>query len=111
MFSASRAGTSLTNHLAHLGQFRQKEKESLMSRTDIVRAWKDEEYFDRLSAFERSQLPQNPAGIIEISDDDLLQAEGGTTFSITMGCNSLALCPYTLGCTATITFSQEQILG
>jgi len=70
-----------------------------MSKLDIVRAWKDEEYFDRLSASERSLLPANPAGVVELTDQDLLQAEGGTTFSLTLGCNSLVFCPPTLGCT------------
>ena len=78
-----------------------------MSKLDIVRAWKDEEYFNKLSESERSLLPQNPAGVIELTDQDLLQAEGGTTFSLTLGCNSLFLCPYTLGCPVTITISPE----
>jgi mersacidin/lichenicidin family type 2 lantibiotic len=73
-----------------------------MSKIDIVRAWKDEEYFMRLSETERSLLPENPVGIIEVKDQDLLQAEGGTTFSLTLGCDSLILCPFTLGCTVTI---------
>jgi len=73
-----------------------------MSKLDIVRAWKDEEYCESLSDKQRLSLPQNPAGLVEVRDQDLLQAEGGTTFSITLGCNSLAMCPPTLGCTATI---------
>ncbi len=73
-----------------------------MSKLDIVRAWKDEDYFNRLSESERSQLPGNPAGVIELTDEDMQLAEGGTTFSITLGCNSLALCPYTLGCSITL---------
>lgn len=76
-----------------------------MSKLDIVRAWKDEEYFNRLSESERSLLPANPAGVVEINDQDLLQAEGGTTFSLTFYCDSLVLCPYTLGCPVTITFT------
>lgn len=75
-----------------------------MSKLDVVRAWKDEEYFNRLSESERSLLPANPAGVIELNDQDLTQAEGGTTLSLTLGCDSLVLCPYTLGC-ITITFT------
>jgi len=81
-----------------------------MSKLDIVRAWKDEEYCESLSDTQRASLPQNPAGVIELKDEDLLQAEGGTTFSITLGCNSLAMCPYTLGCPEN-SFSQELLLG
>ena len=78
-----------------------------MSKLDIIRAWKDEEYFNRLSESERSLLPANPAGVIELTDQDLLQAEGGTTFSITLGCNSLALCPFTLGCPPSFTLEDQ----
>lgn len=79
-----------------------------MSRLDIIRAWKDEEYFNKLSESERSLLPANPAGVVELTDRDLLQAEGGTTFSLTIGCDSLVLCPYTLGCTITISPAELQ---
>jgi len=80
-----------------------------MSKLDIIRAWKDEEYFNRLSESERSLLPANPAGIVELTDRDLTEAEGGTTFSITLGCSSLALCPPTLGCTISITIDEQQL--
>jgi len=81
-----------------------------MSKLDVIRAWKDEEYFNRLSESERSLLPANPAGIVELSDRDLTEAEGGTTMSLTLGCNSLFLCPYTLGCmTITITLEQQEL--
>lgn len=76
-----------------------------MSKLDIVRAWKDEDYFNTLSDSERSRLPANPAGVVEIDDRDLLQAEGGT-ISLTIGCDTILLCPPTLiwpYCTVTIT--------
>ena len=37
----------------------------------IVRVWKDETYRLSLSEEELSQLPANPAGMIELSDADL----------------------------------------
>ena len=36
-----------------------------MSKLDIIRAWKDEEYCESLSLAERARVPQNPAGIID----------------------------------------------
>ncbi len=48
-----------------------------MSRTNIIRAWKDEEYFSSLSESERVLLPQNPAGFVELLDDELSSAAGG----------------------------------
>ena len=75
-----------------------------MSKLDIVRAWKDEDYFNKLSESDRSLLPQNPAGIIELTDLDMGNVEGGTTFSLTFGCDSITtfcmsaitICPITI---------------
>jgi mersacidin/lichenicidin family type 2 lantibiotic len=50
-----------------------------MSNIDIVRAWKDAEYRQRLSADEQAQLPQHPAGSIELADEDLPQVAGGAS--------------------------------
>src|SRR5207245_4107116 len=43
---------------------------------NIIRAWKDEEYRLSLSAAERALLPDNPAGLIELTDTDLEQIAG-----------------------------------
>lgn len=43
----------------------------------IIRAWKDPEYRLNLSAEEQAELPENPAGAIELSDDELDMAVGG----------------------------------
>jgi mersacidin/lichenicidin family type 2 lantibiotic len=45
---------------------------------DIIRAWKDEGYRNSLSEAERAALPENPAGIVELSDEDMQIAWGGT---------------------------------
>jgi len=44
---------------------------------DIIRAWKDEDYLDSLSEEQRSQLPENPAGMVELSDKDMGAVAGG----------------------------------
>lgn len=44
---------------------------------DIIRAWKDEEYRNSLSEEQRSQFPENPAGMIEMSDEDMGSVVGG----------------------------------
>ncbi|GAB4239065.1 MAG: hypothetical protein Kow0049_26190 [Stanieria sp.] len=49
-----------------------------MSNIDIIRAWKDDEYRNSLSEEERSQLPENPAGIIELSDEEMENVAGST---------------------------------
>ena len=78
-----------------------------MSKLDIIRAWKDEEYREGLSAAERSRLPQNPAGIIELTEPDLAEVEGGT-ISFPMGCDSyITICTHINFCPITITITLE----
>jgi mersacidin/lichenicidin family type 2 lantibiotic len=52
---------------------------------DVVRAWRDEEYRDSLTAEERASLPENPAGTAVVQDSALHTIAGGsghpTTFA------------------------------
>ncbi len=48
-----------------------------MSKEDIIRAWKDPEYRDNLSEEQQSQLPENPAGVIEFPDEKSQTIAGG----------------------------------
>ncbi|HEY7124229.1 MAG TPA: mersacidin/lichenicidin family type 2 lantibiotic [Ktedonobacterales bacterium] len=48
-----------------------------MTKADMVRAWKDAEYRQNLSAEEQTLLPEHPAGSIELTDADLPQVAGG----------------------------------
>jgi mersacidin/lichenicidin family type 2 lantibiotic len=67
---------------------------------DIIRAWKDEEYRMSLSDAERSLIPDNPAGSMELSDDELESIVGGARTGIvacsgickSVACNSVAFC-------------------
>jgi mersacidin/lichenicidin family type 2 lantibiotic len=49
-----------------------------MLRDKIIRAWKDPEYRQSLSEEEREHLPENPAGAIELTDEELDMAAGGS---------------------------------
>jgi len=49
-----------------------------MTNLDVIRAWKDEEYHSSLSDSDRRNLPENPAGLVELSDEELGEANGGT---------------------------------
>jgi mersacidin/lichenicidin family type 2 lantibiotic len=51
--------------------------ERAMSQQNIIRAWKDEAYRRSLSEAERALLPENPAGLIELTDAELGSIEGG----------------------------------
>ena len=48
-----------------------------MSQENIIRAWKDSDYRDSLSEAEKSLLPEHPAGIMQLSDQQLGAAAGG----------------------------------
>lgn len=48
-----------------------------MSEVDIIRAWNDEEYRSSLSDEQRAKLPPNPAGEVELTDEELAQIQGG----------------------------------
>ena len=49
-----------------------------MLRDKIIRAWKDPEYRVSLSEEELNALPDNPAGAIELTDEELDTAVGGS---------------------------------
>jgi mersacidin/lichenicidin family type 2 lantibiotic len=46
-----------------------------MNKLDVIRAWRDPEYRATLSAEELSNL-SHPAGLIELSDEELERAAG-----------------------------------
>ena len=48
-----------------------------MSNQKIIRAWKDAEYRASLTEAERTQLPEHPAGPIEVPEDALATVVGG----------------------------------
>jgi mersacidin/lichenicidin family type 2 lantibiotic len=78
-----------------------------MSNANIIRAWKDPVYRNSLSEKERAMLPENPAGMIELTDSQLEQASGGLrpsivcTYVCTLTCTWGSKCPTSL-CTLSI---------
>lgn len=48
-----------------------------MKKSDIVRAWRDEEFRLSLTEEQRAQLPESPAGILDIAEENLRSAAGG----------------------------------
>jgi len=69
-----------------------------MSNQKIIRAWKDEEYRLSLSETERASLPTHPAGLVELSDEQLGGVAGGATIWVStaccsMGCRTIACGP------------------
>ncbi len=64
-----------------------------MASFDIVRAWKDAEYRESLSVEQQALLPENPAGMIELSIEELEQVAGGRYPTSCICC-----CPCTCTC-------------
>ena len=69
-------------------------KEDAMTKKDIIRAWKDAEYRQSLSEAERDMLPEHPAGLVDLTDAELVTVAGGKR-QITMHGHSckIAYCP------------------
>ena len=65
-----------------------------MTTKNIIRAWKDAEYRNSLSAREQASLPANPAGGIELAEADLDGVTGGASIPWTyrIFCTSIILC-------------------
>jgi len=72
-----------------------------MSKSNVIRAWKDPNYRKSLTAAEQSALPVNPAGVIELTDEELAGVSAGLV-KPTLIC-SRVLCTAAPGCKVTIT--------
>jgi mersacidin/lichenicidin family type 2 lantibiotic len=42
-----------------------------MEATEVIQAWKDEQYREKLIAQQKAQLPEHPAGLIEFEQPEL----------------------------------------
>jgi mersacidin/lichenicidin family type 2 lantibiotic len=64
-----------------------------MSQKKIIRAWKDIDFRNSLSAKERAFLPENPAGLLELTDAELgAAAGGGIPPTVHYGCTHRSTC-------------------
>ncbi|MFL6237521.1 MAG: mersacidin/lichenicidin family type 2 lantibiotic [Thermoanaerobaculia bacterium] len=56
-----------------------------MNKADVIRAWKDPFYRASLSAEERALLPDHPAALVEL-DDEQLKSTSGSALTTAMKC-------------------------
>ena len=47
-----------------------------ISGKDVIRAWKDADYRESLSAEDRAALPNHPSGLVDLSDAELELVRG-----------------------------------
>lgn len=64
----------------------------MKKKLDVVRAWTDEEYRSQLTAEELSLLPDHPAGVAELTDEEVTYASGATSINWWEGCRSIQNC-------------------
>ena len=62
-----------------------------MRSEDIIRAWKDEAFRNSLNEEQQANLPDSPAGMVELNEEGLTQAAGGTIVPIPI---SLLICTW-----------------
>ena len=51
-----------------------------MNPVNVIRAWKDAEYRNSLSAAELASLPQHPAGLVELPEEEMAAVAGGKSY-------------------------------
>ena len=51
-----------------------------MSKKQIIKAWTDEEFRNSLSSDDLSSLPDNPAGLVELNEDELDAINAATSW-------------------------------
>lgn len=61
-----------------------------MKTEQIIKAWKDPTYRASLSAEEQAQLPEHPAGMVDLTDAQLGDLSGAAKPSVL--CTSATLC-------------------
>jgi type 2 lantibiotic, mersacidin/lichenicidin family len=59
-----------------------------MSIADTIRAWRNRAFRESLSEEERAKLLENPVGLIELNDEDLLEVVGSAQSGASSGCNT-----------------------
>jgi mersacidin/lichenicidin family type 2 lantibiotic len=61
-----------------------------MKRKDVIRAWRDGEFYSSLTDEQRAAMPESPASVIDLGDEVLASISGGC--SIEVGCPTSAYC-------------------
>ncbi|MEX1364190.1 MAG: mersacidin/lichenicidin family type 2 lantibiotic [Nannocystaceae bacterium] len=68
-----------------------------MSNFDVVRAWKDPAYRRTLTPEQLASLPEHPAGLVELSDEQLGEASGGVAAAGPVQTTALTCTQYSFG--------------
>src|SRR5258705_11460974 len=77
---------SFCDRLPNWAATRYREENRGMSKPDVIRAWKDEQYRSSLKGSELAALPSHPAGMIDLSEIEVGAIVGGTDGTLPTGC-------------------------
>jgi mersacidin/lichenicidin family type 2 lantibiotic len=58
-----------------------------MTQDEIIRAWRDADYFHSLSEEQKAHLPGNPVGMVELSQDALTNVLGASHSTCWQSCH------------------------
>lgn len=61
-----------------------------MKKQDVIRAWRDGEFYSELSNEQKASLPESPAAVLKVDDEALASLTGGCSFM--GGCPTSAIC-------------------
>ncbi len=64
-----------------------------MSRFDVIRAWKDAAYRRSLTAEQLAALPANPAGAVELTEEEAATVNGKLALAGCSSCHGSRGCP------------------
>ncbi len=64
-----------------------------MKRKDVIRAWRDGEFYASLSDEQRASMPESPASVIDLGDDVLASISGGCSFEMCPTSGYCTPCP------------------
>lgn len=62
-----------------------------MKKEDVIRAWRDAEFYADLSDEQKAALPENPAAVLRVDDEALSSMTGGCSFPAG-ACPTTAIC-------------------
>ena len=60
-----------------------------MKKRDVIRAWRDGEFYSSLTSEQRAATPESPASVLELDDEALAAISGGCSYDY---CPTSAYC-------------------
>ena len=88
-----------------------------MTTQEIVRSWRDDEYRASLNSNDLALVPENPVGLLELSDQELAGTDAGTLSTISIASTIVIIISHEASCSwggdgcMTIDFAGGKCIG